>query len=236
MNQFFKKSLNRLIFAIWNIRKTIYRPHDHSIKVIVVGPPRAGTSFLTGLISLMGYNLGPSTWLKPADQHNPYGYLECIPLNRISNKILSKMKCDFHHPHFPGNDWTTKFNIEKEGILKIVNVGQIELYKDNKLMILSDIYYKLFPQAKWIFINRNVKETFKSRFGEELSFTEWQEITNKRMELWNDSRAAKSAFNINYQDFKDDKVAAIKRIANFLNCDLNKRQYQKCLNFFKLRR
>ena len=60
----------------------------HPLKVLVTGPPRSGTSFLAGLVARMGLSPGPSAWLNPADEHNRYGYYECLPILKVEEEIL----------------------------------------------------------------------------------------------------------------------------------------------------
>ena len=76
------------------------------LKVVITGPPRSGTSFLAGLVTGMGLSPGPKEWLKDADEHNPYGYFECLPLLYIEDDIFRKLGGSFGHiPEFPEN-WT----------------------------------------------------------------------------------------------------------------------------------
>ena len=151
-----------------------------TLKVIITGSPRSGSSFLSGLVHHMGFDLGPEQWIKKPDRYNPMGYFECLPLMRCEMEALKKLGGDFHRlPAFnPG--WTDTLREEKQAILQIVERGKIELYKGNRLMILADLFDELFPRAKWLFIDRDVKDTFKSRFGEGMSFQEWVKITDDR--------------------------------------------------------
>lgn len=184
----------------------------------------------------MGYSLGPDKWLKKADKHNPHGYFECLPLQRISADILKKLGADFHNnlPSLqPG--WTKAFDAEKAEILRVVQSGSIELYKGNLLLVLVDLYAELFPTAKWICTQRAVEKTYQSRFGEPLSFEEWKAITAKREKCWQTSFASKNALYIDYQDFNLDITASISKIQNFLGIELTTEQMTSCLEFYKPR-
>jgi len=207
----------------------------NNLKVIVTGPPRSGTSFLTGLITQMGFSPGPADWLKKGDEHNKYGYFECMPLWKISFGVLKNLGGSFHKLPACNPDWTAQFNAEKKKIAKLVKSGGIEVYKDNQLLILSELYHELFPEAKWVFINRDIKETYKSRFGESMSFKQWKSITKERMSRWHNSLPSKKALYLNYQDFKDDKVNTINDLQSFLGIELNQDQIASCLAFFKPR-
>ncbi|MFB6273729.1 MAG: hypothetical protein ABEL51_12620, partial [Salinibacter sp.] len=117
------------------------------LQIIVTGQPRSGTSFLAGLLSRMGLSAGPIEWLKSADEHNPYGYFECLPLLHLSEEILADLGGGVNDvPRLP-EDWTSQLHQEKRRIQEIVTSGGIELYKDNRLMILADLYDEIFPSA-----------------------------------------------------------------------------------------
>ena len=205
------------------------------LKVIVTGTPRTGTSFLSGLVHRMGFSLGPKKWLKKADKNNVYGYFECVPLLQISDRILEKLGGSFLDlPEFkPG--WTALLEEEKREILRIVQKGGIELYKGNRLTVLAGLYDEIFPDAQWIYISRDINETYKSRFGGEISFEDWRKITNRRISLWESSRPATKALNLDYRDFKDNSKATVYKILDFLGLNLSSRKIEECINFFQTR-
>jgi hypothetical protein len=204
------------------------------LKVIIPAFPRSGTSFLTGIIVRMGYNPGPVQWLKKSDQYNPLGYYECMPLFNISRKILEKLGGDFfgNIPVLPVN-WTSQLENEKQQILSIVNSGKIEIFKDGPMLIIADLYDELFPDAKWIVIQRDISETFKSRFGKEISFDQWEKITAFRLARWQQTRPFSKSLNLNYKDFFIDLPGTIEKISSFLGIRLTRRQKKSCVDFFK---
>jgi hypothetical protein len=44
------------------------------------------------------------------------------------------------------------------------NLG-IEAYKSNRLMLIADLYDLIWPDAKWVFCERDTRDTYRSRFG-----------------------------------------------------------------------
>jgi hypothetical protein len=183
----------------------------------------------------MGFSLGPDEWIKKPDEHNPRGYFECLPLMTISIKMLKKLGGDFHRLPSLDPGWTAALADEKRQILCVVETGGIELYKGNRLMVLADLYDELFPDAKWIYIDRDVEETYRSRFGAELSFERWVRITKDRMGVWHSSTPAKKALYIDYGDFRSDLRGTVSRVQNFLEVDLTDHQFETCLALFKPR-
>lgn len=212
------------------------------LKVIVTAPPRSGTSFLAGLLVQMGLSPGPEEWLKEADEHNPYGYYECLPLMYIENEVLKKLGGSYNNiPEFPPI-WTDLFEKEKRQIEKIVRNGGIEVYKGNRLLVLADLYIELFPQARWIMILRNEWDTFNSEFGKEsyekelgrpLTRQEWMNLRQKRFDVWNNSRASLICLIVRYEDFKNEPEQMVLRIANHVGVTLPSDKLQKCLGFFR---
>jgi hypothetical protein len=230
--------LNRKRFFLWLDFETRFsRKIEYEkppVKVIITGLPRSGTSFLTNMVSSMGFYLGPEEWLKPADQYNRYGYFENRHLLYTTNKILNKLEIDYHNniPIIQPN-WIKEIESERKAILQIVNKGNIEIIKENKLCLLANLYDELFPDAKWIFIQRDIKQTYKSRFGEAISFENWEIITNRRIQLWKTSKPSKKALNLDYQDFIENLEASIEKVEFFLGIDLTETQKLNCLDIFK---
>lgn len=190
------------------------------LKVIIVGLPRSGTSFLTSLVSYLSeYNMGSQEYMRGADINNKYGYFEFVPLMNLTNKMLGKLNGGFHNiPDLPC-DWMDVLSNEMNELTDIVLKHDIQLYKDNRLMAINEVYSHLFPDAKWIFIERDIKETYKSRFGKKISFEDWEKITSNRMEAWNRGEASTKALNLNYKMFFKDFRGTLLDIANHLELD-----------------
>jgi len=205
------------------------------LRVIVAGTPRSGTSFVAGLVHRMGFRLGPEQWLRPADQHNRFGYYECMPLTELSARVLNKLGGDFHSlPALPPG-WTGGLAAEKREIVSLVEAGGIELLKDNQLLVLADLYDELFPSAKWIFTHRASEETYRSRFGPAMSQEEWLAVTERRLAIWHASRPAARALALDYADFRADVQEATRRIAAHLGLEAGDAQIAQWAGFFRPR-
>ena len=166
------KLIKKGIFPIERayIKKANYK-EKFPLKVIVTGMPRSGTSFLAGLIVRMGYSAGPVRWLKPADKHNIYGYYECLPVFHEVTKIKNKVNPDLYmNPQPFQSDWLKKSEKEIKRIMRIIEAGGIEIYKDTRLVVLADLFSYLYPEAKWIYIYRDIESTYKSSFGNKISY------------------------------------------------------------------
>lgn len=58
---------------------------------VVLGAHRSGTSLATALLNHIGFRLGPAETLMPANQFNPVGYFEQIPVADLNDSILADL-------------------------------------------------------------------------------------------------------------------------------------------------
>ena len=209
----------------------------NTLKVIITGPPRSGTSFLCGLVGRMGFNLGPKSWLKKGDRNNPYGYYECIPLMAIDHCLLKKFGGSVMTPPDLPKNWINLCFEEKKKIKNIVQNGGIEVYKGNMLIILADLYADLFPKAKWIMIHRDEKDTIRSIFntGNQMSPEELSDTWRRWLAGWERNKLTSNCLIIRYEDFIENPQRMVHIISNHLGVTLTKNQFRKCVSFFKPR-
>lgn len=202
------------------------------LKVFITGPPRSGTSFLAGLVARMGLSPGPEAWLNKADEHNKYGYYECLPILKVEEEILKQLGGSYEDlPHFNRN-WTANFTKEKNRIRKVVVCGGVEAYKGNRLLVLADLFHELFPEAKWIMMCRSEQDTYRSEWGQVLPPSRWAEVRQKRFDRWHQSLASWHCLNMRYEDFHRDKLEATRRVAEFIGVSLGDQELGKCADFF----
>jgi len=218
--------------------KSLFTPRIHNnnspLKIVVVGNPRSGTSFVTGLIHQMGFSLGIKKNIKQPDQYNIYGYFEHLGIMRINSKIFKKLKIDFHY-NLPEKVAIKSNALRYESLLieKLINEEKIELIKDNRIIVMPDLYNELFPNSKWIYIQRNIEETYKSRFGYYISKADWYNIVNKREEIWNNSYTKHKSLSIDYNDFKIDFRGTISTIAHYLDITIDDSMISRLQAYYK---
>lgn len=215
----------------WSLRRSYH------LKTLITGLPRCGTSFLTEIVSQFGGNLGKRGAYRTFEESGRRGYNEHLKLNRISDDLLQECQADFHF-QLPSRRALSELDTRKaqQKIKATVDQEKIDIYKDNKLVVLADIYYLLYPRAKWIFVHRPVEETHKSRFGEPISFADWQEISRKRMALWQHTAVAVSALYLDFNRFRTDFDGQLKQIADHLELPLTKHVHQRCRQFYTPRK
>lgn len=221
-----------------NIRNRLlhYKGTD-PMKVIIVGLPRSGTSFLTGLVVRMGFDPGPKSSLRAADELNPYGYYENSPLMKIDHQLLKKFNGNVMNPPNLPENWINKCADERLEIKRIVQEEGIEIYKGNMLIILADLYYDLFPNAKWIFISRKPEEIVRSMMDADNLHQHDNDylfnLTSCWSQSWYKTKASKQCLNIKYEDFFYDSQKTIEQVAKYLEKELSQERLNTCMNFFK---
>lgn len=194
------------------------------MKVIITGNPRSGTSFVCQLVSQMGFNPGSPKNIKPADQYNPGGYWEHIPLASITDLIFQKLNLNFFSQiQSLSSNWQKSLTAERDMIVQTVRSDKVEVYKDNKLMVIADLYSDLFPRAKWLFVSRDFEECYRSRWGEPISLENYIEICAARLVIWRQTRASRACLTIDYNDFKTSTSNTITKIVNYLGVDIANR-------------
>ena len=92
-----------------------------TLRILVTGFPNSGTSFLCNLFVAMGFHPGSEENLKPADDHNRYGYWEHLPIRKELWPELGNIP-SLHIPHEPV-DPRRKVVLEIERLVEEDHVG-----------------------------------------------------------------------------------------------------------------
>lgn len=70
--------------------------------IFVLGMHRSGTSFVAGLLKIMGVDFGPDRDLMPPSQYNQKGFFEHIVLNGVNVELMNKFGGEWYAPpEFP---------------------------------------------------------------------------------------------------------------------------------------
>lgn len=202
------------------------------LEVLVTGFPRSGTSFLAGMISRLGYNVGSN--IRRDDPVQRRGYMEHWELYSITRRILNLRARDQIHYDEP------RWKSQKEAIRTAVEGEGIELYKDNQLLLMANLFDSVYPDAKWICISREDQTNYQSYVkwqGKKnaTDFEAWKERKKYRMGIWNQSRPSKKALHLDYEDFAIDWEGAFNTICEFLDRRPEDTVRELCRNFYQPR-
>jgi len=205
------------------------------LEVILTGSPRTGTSFLASLVhDMTGLPMGER--LKPADERNVHGYFELLPLMRLEDELLGLLGGDFANPPAVPERWPDALAEPRRRMQAIVDEHGARLYKGNRAMILADLYDELFPDARWIRIDRDVEATHRSRWGAPLSIDAWREISEARTRAWRRTRPSRRAYEVRYEDFELAPERAVEDLAAFLELEWTPDDTRAALARWKPRR
>lgn len=155
---------------------------------------------------------------------------------KISDRMLHALGGTYGRlPDFP-EGWTRECQKEKSQILRLVARGRIEMFKDSRLLVMADFYDELFPNAKWILVGRSLRESFRSRFGDPIPFTEWRRRYDSRMSRWSSCRPSRTCLQIDYSEFAADLSGSIRRIQTYLGLQLDSDRIENCMALYLPRR
>lgn len=137
--------------------------------IIVLGMPRGGTSLLADMVRRWGAEAGPEHDLLQADQWNPQGYWEYVPLKRLNDELLASVGANERVP--PSNpalleDKATDPYFEQKALALIAQMrasGNIWFWKDPRLAILLPFWKKLWQDVVYIVSVRHPLETIQSQ-------------------------------------------------------------------------
>lgn len=123
--------------------------------ILVLGMHRSGTSALTGLLSLLGLDVGNSL-LPPAGEVNPRGFWEHSGIVDIHDRLLGALGSSWHDERDLPNEWWARpavlpFKQELESIL-------LTDFADARTWVVKDPRLcRLFPMWRSLFETRSSK-------------------------------------------------------------------------------
>ena len=184
---------------------------DRRRGVVVLGMHRSGTSALSGILRILGFDLG-SDLVRP-NEFNPTGYWENRSVVRLNERILSHLGASWSDAFMPpyrvsGTDLREAFGEEARALLNEAFSGRRKwVLKDPRLSMLIEFWlpYLREQNASFIHVIRNPIEVANSlerrdRFPKERSLLLWF-LQNLNAEFF--TRGLNRCF-INYEDYVRD--------------------------------
>ena len=144
---------------------------DSSRGVLVLSPPRSGSSCVTACVSFQGFSIGKTpTTVK--DTYNEKGYFENKQILDFNGRVLRKMtgKDDIHRPNDLSNKENSTLYQYKRELSDILNsefmIDGVEsvpfVIKDPRILLMRSLYFPLLPDVKVICLARDREACVKS--------------------------------------------------------------------------
>jgi hypothetical protein len=131
--------------------------------VLVASAPRSGSSITARIVSSLGYFAGVT---KPADEHNPTGYIENRAVESLVIRFLRQ------HDEYNLGQRFQPFGLDRrcptfrERVLqefKVQGKGEAPfVYKDTKTPLVWPVWDRHFPRAQWVLVQRSRAATLAS--------------------------------------------------------------------------
>lgn len=213
-----------LFFSTVSITLTLKPNNKKAVFVISVG--RSGTSCMTGILNIMGVELG--TNLKPGDKSNPKGYFEHIPTTNIDRTLLGRLGSGFYtakpnlYQSISQQITTQIVTTIKEHILHYFGNYQFWGVKDPQITILARLYaqacIELGITPYFIAMVREPEEVVESFAKYDPRFS--KEHIRKQVDIYFDYiRQVEANYNcliVNFNDLINNTESVLAQLCNFL--------------------
>ncbi len=197
-------------------------------RVIVLGVHRSGTSLLAELAHRWGAHGGPPENLYPANEWNPRGYWEFVPLINFNNNLLKAVKGHGWCPPADEADGllaahaeSGSFRDQALGLLASMDeCGRPWFWKDPRLAVLLPFWKRLWGEAVYLIAVRNpldVANSLASRdVGASLSaaLLLWQTYVAR---ILCGTAGDRNRLFVEYESLLTDSPQQVSRFCGFLN-------------------
>ncbi len=244
--------VSRLLKNIWKISFINKEVRSSNSSCLIIGFPRSGTSIVSLLVSLCGYNFGSKEELKKPSDINPLGFYENKKIGFILNKLMNQAKIERSY-YFGLNSFRAKgfLNRIKRVIYRNKLVAQLEgLSNSGKFGMkttpqLAYFLSKILSNNKLIAVYRNPVSCCVSHSKILYNGDTFSQL----LEYWKESNLdlifhviSKGGILVKYEDLMDpnlsqEKLATISKYLEaeytdhpmkYLKPDLNRNKLSNC--------
>ena len=132
--------------------------------VLVISPPRSGSSCLTACISFQGFHLGKSPTIVQ-DTFNAKGYFENQAVLAFNEAVLATVGAHIFQtePLTPEQtDRTLRYKTELQALFEHQFIEHPFIIKDPRIALLWELYFSVLPPVKIVALRRDKKAVAKS--------------------------------------------------------------------------
>ena len=219
-----ESQLRRIAVGALEIGVGLMRPRGRSTAVIVLGMHRSGTSAVTGLLAVLGVNVGDDAELIDADAANQRGYWESARLTDFQELLLQRLGGSWDDPPRLPDGWADSPWLVREvgRARRLVKelYGQSEkwAWKDPRTSLLLPFWRRaLAARIVVVVIHRNPLEvaaslTARDGFSKQRGLGLWESYNRALLE----DACGLPALVVGYDSLVSDPVGVANRLRNFL--------------------
>lgn len=196
--------------------------------IFVTGPPRSGTSMISGLLEKHGVWTGrhkiSQSKLKDT---NPKGVFENLDLKEITKQQMRQVGVNQmpFPPIFNGDKLENDPYLRKR-VFDIVGDQESWLFKEPRLVKVNEVWQWSFPEAIWLLPDRKDEDIYRSMCKhphiskqKHLDFHQWiKDAKQKQREIYESS---KYAIFFDPDDFTNLNMIKIKEVFDYIGIELD---------------
>lgn len=210
---------------------------EQKVLTAITGPMRSGTSCLTGLLELCGFDLGKNVRiLRNSTEFNPRGHFETDLLFTINKRLLEEVPGSLSSIFtLSDQEALTALAAEREKYFRLfIEKFDGNLFKDPLLCITYHLWEKRWPQLnRVIFCLRNplsVAQSMQKRykFSLDYGFTVWLTYVNRFFESEKQSRL----YIFDFDAFVKNPTSSLASLLDWLDSPVPNTQIQTYINAF----
>lgn len=177
-----------------------------SKSVVVLAPPRSGSSMLGGILSKLGVAMGDKNNLEKSRFYNSFGCYEDQDFVRLEFKMSIKIGYYFNLINIPSikkvNSLRKDFEDEIKGLIEKKNKRELWGWKHPLTVFFIPLYAPYLENPHYIILKRDlnsITDSMYNRFDDRKNFFKKLRIIMEYKELWNPkfllSRISEIIFN-----------------------------------------
>lgn len=193
--------------------------------VLVLSPPRCGSSCVTACISLQGFSLG-KTPTDVQDVYNAKGYFENRRLLDFNYKALARVRSQIHATGPLSHDQANRTLAQQQELKELLadEFGSCPRFviKDPRIVLLKRLYFSLLPDVKIVCLTRsreasansmtnmNQKGGSASRF---LSVWDFYALECAKLQ----DELGDRVYSLQFEDFLASPLSEMEELCSFLS-------------------
>ncbi|PIP86572.1 hypothetical protein COV42_03020 [Candidatus Campbellbacteria bacterium CG11_big_fil_rev_8_21_14_0_20_44_21] len=206
--------------------------------IIVLGPPRSGTSLISSMLGILGVDMGR---VSPSVKSNPKGDWEDLDFMALNKKIIDRANQKYKGKGIPLKQDILDLKPVFENKIKNLVVKKSENkkywgWKDPHTTLTIDLFLPYINHPYVIIVSRNIYDTAKSyqkllgekKFTESLKYIKSYE--KRALDFADRNRHIPTHF-VSFAQLISDPNKETEKMAKFINIEYSLRKRKRVLDF-----